>query len=1103
MSFNGSGTFVINSTGQPVVANTVISATVFNALTADLASGLTNCITKDGQSTPTANIPMGSNKITGLANGTLIGDAANLGQVQSTVAKLISITGTDTVLGTMSPTLTAYAAGQLFYFVAAGANTGAVTLNVDGLGAKAITRDGSTALAAGDINSGEIVVVIYDGTRFQMINAANSFGNTTINGTLTVTGNTGLQANVSVTSALSVGGTFAVTGAATLGSTLAVTGKSDLPTVSTASANAAVAVITDLSAAGASITSANVGTAVVTTGTVTNLTATSASVASVNAGVALLTTATVTNLTATGASIASANLGNAVISALTLTGVSVASANVGVANITDLRAVGASVTSANLGTAVVTNGTVTNLTATSASVASVNAAVALLTTATVTTLTASGASIASANIGNLQFTAASIASINAGVAVINNLTATSASIASANVGTAVITTGTVTNLASTAASVASANVGVALITTGTVTSLTATGASVASANVGTAVVTGLTVTGASIASMNGVTANITTVNSTTVDATNVEVTNVKAKDGTAAIVISDTSGNVGIGGTAQGNIKVHALGTYPVLGGNANCAAFGATGTFPTSITGAARGFFSSLATAASATTTSVLHFNAGNTQVGAGATLTNEIGFFAGSGITSGTNNYGFYGDIASGSNRYNVYMAGTADNYFAGNVGIGTASPNFKEEVSQGSGSPAPSLRQTPQLVLKGWGGAGTYHSGICFSMSEHTAGYWGSGIIEIDDSGNYGAALGFYTSTGAASAVPTEKMRISSPGNVGIGGTATATDKVGIEGVLPSSGTGSNGYAVRGTIPSASTGGGNAFISRLTTSAASFTASVLRHFYANPSAKGAASSITDQYGFAVAATLTDATNNYGFHSDIASGSNRWNFYAAGTADNYFAGRVFFTSTNATPATNNVEGMTWTTSKNLQVSCEGDPLFVNRKGSDGSLVNFYQDGTAEGNISVAGNTVSYNPFMGSHYTEIVGAMPTLKGTVLESLDELVDGKYSSQDRLPKAKVSDTAGSSSVYGVYFSPDSNPDTNNGILAAALGASWVRIAAGVTVQRGDLLESNGDGCAKVQSDDIIRSKTIGKVTSTTVADTYADGSYIVPCVLYCG
>ena len=45
MSFNGSGTFVINSAGQPVVANTVISATTFNALTADLANGLSTCIT--------------------------------------------------------------------------------------------------------------------------------------------------------------------------------------------------------------------------------------------------------------------------------------------------------------------------------------------------------------------------------------------------------------------------------------------------------------------------------------------------------------------------------------------------------------------------------------------------------------------------------------------------------------------------------------------------------------------------------------------------------------------------------------------------------------------------------------------------------------------------------------------------------------------------------------------------------------------------------------------------------------------------------------------------------------------------------------------------
>ena len=47
--------------------------------------------------------------------------------------------------------------------------------------------------------------------------------------------------------------------------------------------------------------------------------------------------------------------------------------------------------------------------------------------------------------------------------------------------------------------------------------------------------------------------------------------------------------------------------------------------------------------------------------------------------------------------------------------------------------------------------------------------------------------------------------------------------------------------------------------------------------------------------------------------------------------------------------------------------------------------------------------------------------------------------------------------------------------------------------------GDLLESNGDGTAKVQDDDIIRSKTIGKVT---IGNSDTDVK-LVSCVLYCG
>jgi len=198
MSYNGSGTFLINSVGQPVVPNTTITTTAFNALTADLASGLTTAMTKDGQTVPTANIPMGGFKLTGLGAGTSATDAAQFGQLQNApVATLITVAGADTITGTLVQTLTAYATGQQFSFVAAGTNTTAVTLNIDGLGAKAVTRTGAVALAAGALVSGQMAIVEYDGTRFQLINA-NAFTNLTVSGALTV------------------GTTLAVTGVATL-----------------------------------------------------------------------------------------------------------------------------------------------------------------------------------------------------------------------------------------------------------------------------------------------------------------------------------------------------------------------------------------------------------------------------------------------------------------------------------------------------------------------------------------------------------------------------------------------------------------------------------------------------------------------------------------------------------------------------------------------------------------------------------------------------------------------------------------------------------------------------------------------------------------------
>lgn len=168
MSFNGAGVFSINTSGQPVVTATTIDPTVFNALTADLATGLSTAICKDGQTTPTANIPLGGFKLTGVGAATALTDAATLLSFQNGVGVYVGTVGgtADAITLTPSPAITAYVAGQGFKFIASGANTTNVTVAVSGLTAKAITKNGTTALVAGDIPSATMVAITYDGTRF-------------------------------------------------------------------------------------------------------------------------------------------------------------------------------------------------------------------------------------------------------------------------------------------------------------------------------------------------------------------------------------------------------------------------------------------------------------------------------------------------------------------------------------------------------------------------------------------------------------------------------------------------------------------------------------------------------------------------------------------------------------------------------------------------------------------------------------------------------------------------------------------------------------------------------------------------------------------------
>jgi hypothetical protein len=176
---------------------------------------------------------------------------------------------------------------------------------------------------------------------------------------------------------------------------------------------------------------------------------------------------------------------------------------------------------------------------------------------------------------------------------------------------------------------------------------------------------------------------------------------------------------------------------------------------------------------------------------------------------------------------------------------------------------------------------------------------------------------------------------------------------------------------------------------------------------------------------------------------------------------------------------------------------------LLINRQSSDGALVDFYQAATLEGSISVSGSTVTYGGGHLARWSQLPNdenPSGLLKGTVMSNLDEMCEWGDEDNEQLNKTKVSDVEGDPNVAGVFVSTSPSDDGPLDFFVAMTGDMIIRISAGIPVHRGQLLISAGDGTAKPQDDDIVRSKTIAKVTSNHVTCTYDDGSYCVPCVL---
>lgn len=155
--FNGSGSFIRSYSWETDRINGIkIRSDRMDTEDDGFATnGLTNCVTRDGQSPWTANLPAGGFKITNLAAGSARGDSVNAGQLVDGILNFAVASGSGTYTTAPSPAVAAYTDGQQFAVRFTNSNSAAApTLNVSAVGAKTLVDTAGASIGSGIIPAG-------------------------------------------------------------------------------------------------------------------------------------------------------------------------------------------------------------------------------------------------------------------------------------------------------------------------------------------------------------------------------------------------------------------------------------------------------------------------------------------------------------------------------------------------------------------------------------------------------------------------------------------------------------------------------------------------------------------------------------------------------------------------------------------------------------------------------------------------------------------------------------------------------------------------------------------------------------------------------------